>query len=278
MPPDPFQLSRHEIHLWIFEPKTATGSTGRLDQFLGRMESSLSVDEQARANRFHFDRDRRAFVTNRGILRALLGRYLGMSPRNIEIAHSITGKPSLPNDHPIRFNVSHTDSAAVLAFTMEQELGVDIEQIRSIPDMVRLAERFFSPEEGQDFRAIPAEDREKAFFLCWTRKEAFLKAKGTGLLVPLNSFRVTLRPDELARIVRIGNCSGAGEWNLHDLKVVPGCAAALAYAGEPRTLVQRIILGKQNRRTSRSQGRNGKAIPTSEYPFEVATQDFSSCL
>src|SRR5271163_517516 len=148
----------------------------------------LSADEIARAQRFHFEKDRIHFIHCRSALRFLLARYLGVSPAGIRFEYLSGGKPQLiaeQNPRRLQFNLSHSNNMALIAVGSELRLGVDIEKIRDNVDTAALAERFFSPRERAGLRALPGHLRVPAFFACWTRKEAFLKATGTGLSFPL---------------------------------------------------------------------------------------------
>ena len=174
----------------------------------------------------------------RGLLRTLLGRYLQVSPASIVFKYGSKGKPALAGPAGIDFNVSHSGGLAVFAFTADCEVGVDVERIRPRPDMQGIANRFFCSEEAAELMSLTAGQREHGFYLCWTRKEAYIKASGDGLSVPLDSFRVTLRPGQPARFVHVANDPTAStEWSLHDLHLAAGYAAALAYRDAERPIV-----------------------------------------
>lgn len=153
------------------------------------MQAILSPDEIARARRFHFERDRRRHVIGRGILRTLLGRYLERAPAEITLEYGPNGKPSLAGewtsrrrgDARIFFNVSHSGGLALYAFARAGEVGVDLEVIRDLPDFDQVAAAAFSPAELARWRACPRDERREEFFRAWTRQEAVLKARGTGL-------------------------------------------------------------------------------------------------
>jgi len=216
------------IHIWVVDTK-ATSSV------VAHFKTLLASDELSRAARYRFAYLRDAFIISRGVLRILLGYYLSTEPASIQLAYDPKGKPTLGEAARIGFNTTHSNGIALLAFAWACEVGVDIEQIRSFPGLQELAERFFSPEEVADLNLLPTEQRERGFFLCWTRKEAYLKAIGDGLTTPLDSFRVTLLPEQPARLVHIGYDKIAAEaWTLHDLSPRSGYAAALAYRGERR--------------------------------------------
>ncbi len=195
----------------------------------------LSADEVARAERFHFPRDRHRFAAGRGLLRGLLGRYLGLDPAELRFVYGPRGKPGLgPEARDLRFNVSHSGGLALLAFVRGRHLGVDLERERPLPEAEEMAGRFFSPRESAELRRLPGADRPRAFFRCWTRKEAFIKATGEGLSRPLDAFDVTLAPGEPARLLRVeGEPGDPGRWWLRDLELAAGFAGALAVEGPP---------------------------------------------
>jgi 4'-phosphopantetheinyl transferase len=195
----------------------------------------LSADEKSRAARFHFERDRRRFAAARGILRALLGRYLGADPSALVFAYGHHGKPALAPPWPgLRFNVSHSGSLALLAFAAEHEVGVDIEQERPVAEMDSIRRRCFSVQENAALEVLPEAERQRAFFRCWTRKEAFIKAIGEGLSHPLDAFDVTVAPGEPARLLRVQGDPGAGRsFHMEGLDPADGYAAALAVLGRP---------------------------------------------
>jgi 4'-phosphopantetheinyl transferase len=230
-----FDLSGGRIEVWCIE-------TAAQESVIRRLEYVLSAEERERAARFRFERHRDAFIVARGALRVLLARYIGSSAVDVTFVCGPNGKPSLP-DSRVEFNVSHTDGVAVLAFAQNCALGVDIECIRPIADMMHIARRFFCRGEAQELAALPEAQRERAFFLCWTRKEAYIKATGDGLSIPLNEFRVTLREGEPARFVHIGNeTSAPSGWVLHNLDISSAYAAAIAHRGEPKRVVQSPLL------------------------------------
>jgi 4'-phosphopantetheinyl transferase len=222
-----FKLYSQTVYVW---PVANVASKG----ILSRLEEILSEDEKARADRFRFDHLRQSFVVARGILRVLLGRYLGISPASVQFSYSATGKPSLAVSDWLDFNASHSGDLAVYAFTAQGAVGVDVEQVRPLTEMQDIAGRFFCFEEAAELMSLAPTERTHAFFLCWTRKEAYIKATGEGLSAPLDSFRVTLRPGQPARFIQ--QPAGAG-WQLHDLKLDSNYAAAVAYHGKERAVI-----------------------------------------
>ncbi|MGI8990834.1 MAG: 4'-phosphopantetheinyl transferase family protein, partial [Bryobacteraceae bacterium] len=224
-------LTGRGVHVWPFR---IYGSDALAAEFL----KVLSPDERERAARFRFERLQRSFILTRGALRILLGHYLETSPAGIQFEYGAKGKPHLAAPSRIEFNVSHSGELALFAFTLDCELGVDVEQIRPMPDMRAIAAQFFHEEEAAELMTLPASRREHAFFLCWTRKEAYIKAIGDGLSAPLDGFRVTLRPGEPARFIHLArDTDAAATWTLHDLDLDLQYAAALAYRDSPRPLL-----------------------------------------
>ncbi|MFP4436278.1 MAG: 4'-phosphopantetheinyl transferase family protein [Chloroflexaceae bacterium] len=231
---------------WQSPPATSTLTPDRVDVWrvaldqplpaVQRYAQVLSPDEHTRAARFHFERDQRRFTLARGNLRRILARYLGVEPQTIQFQYNAHKKPGLDaTSYPVtpQFNLSHSENLAVYAVTTEHAVGIDIEAIRPIADFVQLVERFFSAQERAMFQSLPDAQRLAAFFAGWVRKEAYIKARGVGLTLPLSQFDVTLNPAEPARLLRIqGDPEAAARWTLRDLAVEPGYAAALAVEGQ----------------------------------------------
>jgi|SRR5215470_16518991 len=210
---------------------------------LALLQSTLSADEQERAARFRLAQHRDAFIVARGCLRLLLGRYGGWPAAKIGFQYGCRGKPSLPG-FTIHFNLSHSSDLALFVFTRAGELGVDVERIHPIPEMMNLAGRFFCPAEAHDLASLADDQREHAFFLCWTRKEACIKATGNGLSTPLSSFRVSLQPGAQARFLHFEG-EAADSWSLDNLDLPAGYVGALAYRDQPRPVLLSQILNPQ---------------------------------
>jgi 4'-phosphopantetheinyl transferase len=222
--------SGSEIHIWTLPIQASS-------RVVATLERVLTTDETDRASRFHFSHLSEAFVIARGALRYLLGRYLNRNPAELRFTYGDRGKPTLAPPPGIRFNLTHSGNLAVIALTTGLEIGVDVEQIRPLPDMQSIADRSFCPEEASEIMSLPQPERDHAFYRCWTRKEAYIKAIGDGLSAPLDDFRVTVQPNTPARFVHIEHdASAAQRWTLHDLQVAAGYAAALAYHDQPRSL------------------------------------------
>jgi 4'-phosphopantetheinyl transferase len=206
---------------------------------LGAYSALLSVDERTRAMRFVRERDRQRFVAARGQLRSILGRYLGLSPQSICFSYGDYGKPhlSIGGTLPFYFNLSHSADLAVLAVSDRYELGVDIEEICFLKEDV--ARRFFSRKEYQTLRALPAATYLDGFYRCWTRKEAFVKAYGSGLSLPLDSFDVTFDGSGEPRLERLeADPEAPSIWKILELKTPINFAGAVVAStkGHPVTL------------------------------------------
>jgi 4'-phosphopantetheinyl transferase len=221
-------LEPDEIHVWSIRLDPPPAEVERLGRW-------LSADEWERANRFRFDKHRRQYVVGRGALRTLLGAYLDRRPEEIRFRYGPRGKPFLeaPLDAGgLEFNLSNSDELALAAFVLGREIGVDVEFLRPMPDCEQISERFFSASERQVLREIPGPRKEETFFNCWTRKEAYLKAVGEGLAAPLDSFDVTLAPDDPPRMLTLeGNAERASHWFFHHLLPADQYVGAVAIEG-----------------------------------------------
>lgn len=231
--PEMWRLAATAVHVYA----------ARLDRKHGDqayLHTLLNTDEQERARRFYFDRDRNHYIAARGLLRILLGRYLQTPPDHVTFAYGPNDKPMLDraiHDSNLTFNISHSKGVGLLAFGRDREIGVDVEGVRLVDDAEAIAERFFSASENMIFRQVPEAQKGQAFFNCWTRKEAFIKAIGEGLSHPLDTFDVTLRPGEPARLLRIdGSETAASRWQLHNLDPYPGYVGAVIASGQSWSL------------------------------------------
>lgn len=192
----------------------------------------LSDAERHRARRFAFDRDTSRFIVGRARLRELLAARLGVRAEAVEFDYGAHGKPALSQrfaDSDLYFNVSHCDDVAAYAFSSGHAVGIDVEAVREISDADDIAARYFSRRENATYRTLKPCDRPLGFFNCWTRKEAFVKALGDGLSMPLDRFDVTLAPGEPARVLRVENTPGdESGWWLDSLCPAAGYVAAIA--------------------------------------------------
>jgi 4'-phosphopantetheinyl transferase len=216
-----------EIHVWRVDLEQS-------EDVVQQFRSTLESDEIHRADRFHFEKDRRAFTVSRGFLRHVLSRYLATKPEALRFAYGPYGKPALNGEHTnssLKFNMSHSRGVGLVAVTETKELGVDVEYIRADFASEDIARRFFSPHEVAAFNALSNELRVAAFFRCWTRKEAYIKAIGRGLSQPLEGFDVTLAPDAPPALLRADE-DDASRWSLSDIDVGNDYAAALVVEGQ----------------------------------------------
>lgn len=203
------------------------------DEQIAQLESLLSAEERERQAAFRFEHLRRDFAVAHGTLRLLLGRYTGADPAKLRFSRGAKGKPALIEAaRDLQFNLSHSGRLVVFAFCYGERVGIDVERMRPMRDLEAIAKRFFRADEVADLLSLPEEDREPGFFRCWTRKEAYIKAVGDGISLGLDSFRVTFLPGQSPALT----CPDNSRWNLHDLKLEEGYAAALAYPGARRPL------------------------------------------
>jgi 4'-phosphopantetheinyl transferase len=223
-----------EVHVW---PVRLTASAAINCAY----RTLLSNEETAQADRFAFEHLRRSYELSQGALRLLLGHYLECRPRDVEFTFGHRGKPAVRDYSRIRFNMAHSRGLALYAFTADCEVGVDVEQVRSIPEIEQIASYYFCRSEASDVLSIhDTAARQEAFFRCWTRKEAYIKAVGDGLHLPLDQFQVTLSPSDPTRLVHIGNdVSAALKWTLQHLEPAPRYVGALAYQSEARHVALR---------------------------------------
>jgi 4'-phosphopantetheinyl transferase len=220
----PPELGSGVVHLWQ-RRLNATGAQ------VSACYELLSIEEQERARRFRVERPRNEFVLTRGTLRSLLARYLGGAPREVRFRYAGQGKPALEGESGLSFNVSHTNGLALMAFVKERAIGVDVENVARETDAERLAERFFSEHERQALGCLGGDELKAAFFRCWTRKEAYIKAKGDGLSLPLDQFDVSIAEgDRDALLATRPDAAEAERWTICDIPVRTGYAAALAVA------------------------------------------------
>ncbi len=202
--------------------------------------SSLSEDERERADRRQHARARRELIVSRGVLRELLAASLDCSPESLAFGYGDKDKPYLLGPRRLSFNVSHSGDVLVNAIALDGELGIDVERIRCISDLDAIARRFFSHHEQRALAALPTSDRPLGFYRCWTRKEAFIKARGMGLSLPLAQFDVTIDA-QASLIATRPNADDAQRYRLHDLQAPAGYVAALACSHKtPRILEHEI--------------------------------------
>jgi 4'-phosphopantetheinyl transferase len=232
--PQPIRLQPGQVHLWAAATNDFTSQVRQLGLL-------LSPAEQAAAGKFRYVRDRNRYLVRRGLLRLLLGRYLPLPPSAIEFQLGPYGKPELRAGAaaPLFFNASHSADIAVCAITSACPIGVDIERTRKIPDILKIARRYFRPRETETLLALPADARLQAFYACWTRKEAFLKATGEGIAESLPKIEVTLAPQDPPAVVSLfGKPRASEQWQLQPFSPAPGYVGCVAYHHAPLALSQ----------------------------------------
>lgn len=224
IPSDGIRVRKDEVHVWL-------GSQHHPAERIEAFRRTLSADERERAARFHFERDRAHFIAARGMLRQLLGSFLELSPERVRFHYGQYGKPSLSDEYKssgLEFNISHSGGKVLLAFTIGRAVGVDVEEIRPNFATGEIAKRFFSVTEVEKLGSLPKGVQAEAFFNCWTRKEAYIKAFGEGLSCPLDKFDVTLAPGEPPRLLatRVERLP-VSRWAMTNLDVGKGYCAAM---------------------------------------------------
>jgi len=234
--PDDLPLKNNNVDIWCVPLEM---DESRLDELM----QLLPEDECTKAGRLRFKRVRDNFVASRGLLRVILAAYLNEQPKNLEFQYGEHGKPSVGdgfNRIGITFNMSHSHGMALYGVGQYRALGVDIEKIRTDMSFIRLAKRFFSLREYEDLQKLPDAQKKYGFFNCWTRKEAYIKAKGEGISSLIGKFAVSLTPGEPAALLDHQlNSQEVHRWTLMDLDVGPDYVAALAVEGHGVTVTRR---------------------------------------
>jgi 4'-phosphopantetheinyl transferase len=233
-PPAKLMLARNEVHIWRVTLELPTVNPNLLRDL-------LSSNERARAERFVFSQHRDRFIVAHGFLRVILSSYLNCSPAEIAFTYDEHGKPWLlsPDHHggKLNFNLAHSAMLAIYGVTLGRAIGVDIEHIRTDFAVDEIARSAFSANDAHCLFSLPPHERQKAFFDGWTRKEAFIKAKGTGLSLPLDQFDVTLAPGEPAALLETRwDKSEVQLWSLRAMDVAPDYAASIAVQGHDWSL------------------------------------------
>jgi len=227
IPSSDLSLSENQVHAWRVFLNAPLGVRNRLERILGE-------DERIRASRFYFESDQHRWIIARGALRMLISRYLHLQPEKLLFASNEYGKLALAPFHErkLEFNLSHSRDIALYVLTVERQVRVDVEYMRDDIAYDELAKVSFSPNERTILRSLPQAAKREAFFNCWTRKEAYIKARGLGLSLPLHLFDVSIRPSEPVALLasREDPCE-VSRWTLLNLYPGMGYAAALAVEG-----------------------------------------------
>jgi 4'-phosphopantetheinyl transferase len=222
-----------DLQLWRVELDRPPATTELLAE-------CLSPEERGRAERFVRQTDRRQFIVSHAAVRSILGKCLDVAPERVEMTIRPGGKPELTpaaGAPPLRYSLSHSEGLAMVALTLGREVGIDVERVRPSLDVANIVERYFAPGERAAWRALPECQRLAAFFRCWTRKEAYLKARGVGLSSGLDRFEVSLAPDEPARLLRGSEPSDSGaQWCVYDVSPGGEYIAACVVEGEAESV------------------------------------------
>jgi 4'-phosphopantetheinyl transferase len=225
-PPDDLSLDRADVHVW---------RVGLDERLPPHARATLSADEAHRAAQFRFPLLTRRFVAARAALRAILSRYTDVRPADLMFTYTAHGKPELgpvPAGRRLAFNLSHSGDIALCAVTAARAVGIDVEWLRDGHSPFEVIDRYFSPAECATLHALDPAARRDACFTCWTRKEAFLKARGDGLAVPLDAFDVSSAPGDAARILAVrGPAADGRQWTMADVGPLQGFAAAVVVEG-----------------------------------------------
>ena len=218
-------LGLHEVHVWKID---LLASQVQLD-FLRTL---LSDDDLERADRFRFDRHRRRFITGRAVMRILLGRYTSRMPEALEFSYNSHGKPSLRDSGSLEFNFTNSRDLALLCVARKTQLGIDLEHLGRHADYAGIVNRFFAEREIEELFSLPESRRHAAFLTGWTRKEAYIKALGTGLSLPLDKFAVTIDPETAPELLSADDRPDEkGCWMFRHLEPEPGYVASLVVEG-----------------------------------------------
>lgn len=218
--PSHTELGNDEVHLW-------RADLNQDSEIVRRMWCLLNKEEQDRAKRYAFERDRNHFTLARGILRRLLSRYLRCSAEDVEFSVAPEGKPAIRGNSELRFNLSHSDGLVLYALSMNRELGVDLEREKTETPSLDIVESYFSTRERAEFLSLPTTIQNLAFYVGWTRKEAYLKARGQGLHGKLEDFDVSMNPVQPAVL----SSEDAARWELRSFCPEPDFVAALVVEG-----------------------------------------------
>jgi 4'-phosphopantetheinyl transferase len=242
--PPPIALSRADIHLWL------TGD--RVDaETAARCRNIMNPDEKQREVQFHFEKDRARHVATRALVRTVLSRYEAVDPADWVFSTNAYGRPdvdaSMTRGHDLSFNVSHTAGLIVLGVTRDRALGVDVEKLHSVEDMLGLAKYAFAPTEVAELLQLPAERRLDRFFQHWTFKEAYIKARGMGVSIPLQGFGMQLTQDCVAKLdIAPELADRSSRWQFWQIRPSPDHVLAICAEriGQPSTAIvaRRVVL------------------------------------
>lgn len=223
-----YTLGRDEVHVWLTRTAWPAACIGALTEI-------LAPEEQQKAKRFRFQQDAERHIISRALVRLLLGHLLNTRPESLRFRYNGFGKPSISqaqNKRSLQFNVSHSGDLILIALAVDSQVGVDVERVREDLDIESIAKHLFSAHERADLAALSSDQRHQGFFRCWSRKEAFIKARGEGLSLPGHRFDVTLNPGEPAGLLATRpDPSEASRWVIRDVHVGRHHVAAIAKEG-----------------------------------------------
>lgn len=214
-----------EVHLWLV-------SIAEKEAQLDDLRGILSSEELKRAERFHFEKDKKRYVVARGMLREILSQYCPFGPEEHQFRYNQYGKPYLIGSDWLCFNISHSEDKVLYGLTQNREIGIDIEYVKPFENAHHIVERFFSDYEKDQFRSVPDHLKNRAFFSCWTRKEAYIKALGKGMSLPLDEFSVYFIPDKPACLLETKHdIREKDRWTIQEINVGEGYIAAVIVQG-----------------------------------------------
>lgn len=229
IPPKFLSIGEDQVHVWRI-------GLDLLEQDLSKFSTILSENEANKSKKYYYEVDRIRYTVMRATVRMILGNYLGVAPGSLDIAHSHYGKPYLSNTSmamDIHFNISHAGDLGLLAVAIGRHIGIDLEMVRLERSIESIARRFFTPEETGQLLSLPVSLRPEAFFTCWTRKEAFVKARGEGLSIPLDQFEVSFYPNDTPQLLYVRNDPGeSGHWSMFHLNPGVDFVGALVVEGK----------------------------------------------
>ena len=238
--PKGLEIGGNTVHVWH-------GHFDVAHQYLENFRASLSAEEKEKVQKYKFEIDRDRSIISRGMLRTLLAGYLQTYPQALRFDYNEFGRPflkSVPKSFPkaggdFQFNLSHSHNRIIFAFVEDADIGVDVEFMKRDFNVTDLARHFFSHDEINSLLALPKKNRPAGFYRCWTRKEAFIKAKGSGLSFPLTSFSVSLDSDSAELLRTDWDASERKEWQLMTFRPSECYQAALAVRGRIDSVVER---------------------------------------
>ena len=223
IPPEDLSLSEGEVHIWKFLLNQSDTLSHNLFRY-------LAADERVRSDQFRYPELRERYISGRGLLRLITGRYLNKHPRSLAFTYGSNGKPMLEGEisQTLSFNQSHSHYLITFAFICYGPVGIDVEYLHTVPRVERLAQRFYSQGEYEHIRSLEPEKQESAFLRAWTRKEAYLKATGDGLIFPLSQVEVSLGENDVPRLLKVPG-GQESTWCLEAFQPEPGYIGAVVY-------------------------------------------------